>query len=361
MKAIILDNVVKSLKEKEESIIFGFKEKQTIIASSLEKRRGLEQIGTFYRNKENLKKGSLREKLVFTTENEKLNCFYFDNDSKEEKVNMQIVNYITDLNKRNHGLIDVSVLQEQTITFIGVVSGGSLIVQDLIRCGVVNINIIDPDDVEISNLCRSVYDLADVGKKKVDALFEKLIRINPCANIQTYDEDVLEMEQDKLDELIKSSDLIIDATDSVKTKLLINGKAYHITPVLYPAVYDLGKGGDILFTIPNITPCFECVFNSIVPQMKEIKKGDWDYTTGKAKPMSGLLPDIKVVTSRTVKLALAILTGDTENSFIEKITEPGCSMLFIGNEKDFSIFDKPFQEVWAETEINPECMCQTLC
>ncbi len=79
-----------------------------------------------------------------------------------------------------------------------------------------------------------------------------------------------------------------------------------------------------------------------------------------AKPMPALIADIQVVVARTVKLALAILTSDQENSFLEKVTEKGSTLLLIGNESNFSIFEKPFQEIWAKTEINPECSCQTL-
>jgi molybdopterin/thiamine biosynthesis adenylyltransferase len=155
------------------------------------------------------------------------------------------------------------------------------------------------------------------------------------------------------------SDLIIEATDSVKTKVLINGLAYHSTPILYPAVYELGKGGDVLFTMPGL-PCYECVFSSILGKMEESTNAEWDYSTGQAKPMPALISDIQVVVARTVKLALAILTGDQEDSFIENITEPGCSLLLITNEKDVSGFEKPFNEKWISVKIDPECSCQTL-
>ena len=75
--------------------------------------------------------------------------------------------------------------------------------------------------------------------------------------------------------------------------------------------------------------------------------------------MPGLAVDINVVSCRAVKLALAILMSEQDDSMFDKITEPCCNMLFIGNEK-YYIFDKPFQEIWAETEINPNCSCQTL-
>lgn len=320
----------------------------------------MEKLGLFHSNKKGLLKSLQSEDFVFYLKDEQLYCLHNPGANKPNNIfTVDVLNYTTDFNKRNHGIIDDSILQEKRVSIIGLGSGGAPITLDLIRAGVTHINIMDFDTVSISNLCRTPYNLFDVGRKKIDALFEKLMKINPCAEIHIHDEDILEMNSDKLNEIIDSSDLIIEASDSIKTKILINGLAYHSKPVIYPSVYDMGIGGDILFTMPGM-PCFECVFKSIMDEMKEVKKGDWDYSTGQAKPMSALIADIQVIVSRTVKLALAILTADTENSFIEKITEPGCSILFIGNEKDTFIFDKPFQEVWAETEIDPECTCQTL-
>lgn len=337
MRVLILDTVRKELRKQEVAELFGIEEKDSIIICSSKYKHGLAKVG------------KLRDGSIFLNDNRMFNMS-----------DIQTVNYTTDFNQRNHGIIDESVLQKRKVTVIGLGSGGSPIVMDLVRCGITSLNLIEFDTVSISNLCRSVYDLFDIGKKKTEALFEKLLRINPCANIQLYDEDILKMEHKKLKGIIKDSDLIIDASDSAKTKLLINGLAYNSTPVIYPAVYDMGKGGDILFTIPKVTPCYECVMHSILEEMKEIKKGDWDYSTGKAKPMAALLADIQVIVARAVKIALAILTGDQENSFIEKITESECSILFIGNEKGLFGNDEPFQEFWGRTEINPECSCQTL-
>jgi len=301
-----------------------------------------------------------RETSILSMNGKKLNCSRTQTDGTMEEIEVEVINYTTDFNKRNHGILDESVLQQMTVTVIGLGSGGSALVLDLVRCGVTNLNLIEFDTVSISNLCRSVYDLPDVGRKKTESLLEKLLRVNPCVNIQIYDEDVTKMGYEKLMEIINSSDLIIEATDSAKTKILINGLARNNTPVLYPAVYEGGKGGDILLTLPGL-PCYECVFHSILDEMKELKKGEWDYTTGQPKPMPGLISDISVVVARTVKLALALLTGDGEDSFVENITVPGCTLLFISNDKDCFGFDQPFQELWKETEINPKCSCQTLC
>ncbi len=92
--------------------------------------------------------------------------------------------------------------------------------------------------------------------------------------------------------------------------------------------------------------------------MTEVKRGDWDYTTGTLKPMAGLNSHIDVVVARSIDIALAILSAGTETDRSDKVLVPGSSILFIGNESGFFIFDEPFQEIWGETEIDPDCPCQ---
>lgn len=311
----------------------------------MECKAGLEKVGEFN------PKNDIHDGIVTLTAVD-------DMLLSDENNEIEIINYLTDFQKRNRGIIEESILQQRVITIIGLGSGGSAIACDLVRCGVTNLIFIDFDEVSLSNLCRSVYDLHDIGRKKTEAIQDKLLKINPCLNLQLYSEDVCEMNQQILKDIIDSSDLIIEATDSNLSKVLINGLAYSSKPVLYPSVYESGKGGDILFTLPGL-PCYECVFSSIMNDIADMKKGEWDYTTGQPKPMPALISDIQVIVSRTVKLALAILTGDQENSFLEKVTEPESTMLFISNEKG-TFSEATFQEFWAKTVIDPECSCQTL-
>ena len=358
MKVTISDTIVNGLEDKKNAVLYGYRGEQVAIGLSFDKKDTLECIGVFLKDQDKYQLDNWKENFFFYMNNGKLDCFYKKSDGTRKDVELQVFNYETDYGARNQGLIDPSVLQHKTVAFIGLGSN-SMVALDLMRSGVTKMILIDFDTVEISNLCRSGYELCDVGKKKTDALYERLLRVNPCADIKKYDMDLLDAKPEELIEIIRSSDLIVEGTDTVKTKLLINGLAHDNTIVLYPSVYDSGRGGEILFTAPD-TPCFECVFGSILPEMLDVKKGGWDYETGQAKPMASLVSDIRVIVSRTVKLALGFL-DNSKDSFLEKITEEDCTLLLIGNEKDFYIFDRPFQEVWAETEINPECMCQTLC
>jgi len=315
----------------------------------------MKKVGVFSSNVEDSETSNT---LLFSIKEETLDCSYIAENGTKETVEIEVLNYAVSFNERNRGIINESILQKRTVTIIGLGSGGSAIAVDLVRCGVTNLILVEFDSIDVNNLCRSVYDLSDVGRKKTDALYEKLLRVNPMVNVQIHDLDFLEMDFEQQMEIIESSDLIIEATDNPNTKRLINGLAHKTTPVLYPAVYDRGKGGDILLTLPGL-PCWECVFSTIWDEMKKDEKRGQDYQTGQAKPMPALIADIQVVVARTVKIALAILADDEENSFFEKVTEAGCSMLFISNDKDCFDSETPFQEAWAETTVNPECICQT--
>ena len=349
MKIItILDSTLKELKKFEKANLYGITTKNEAIICTTKPKKHLSKIGVFQTNQE----GESKTEFYFKEET-LFNVF----EGEEQVVN--VLPYHTDFHKRNAGIIDPSTLQEKTVLVIGSGGGGSGVIEGLVRAGVENFIIIEFDTVSISNLCRSNYDLFDVGKKKTETTIPRLLRINPCINVEIFDANVLEMDVRLLCELILRSDLVVDATDSPKTKTLINGLTYHKKPVLYPAVYEQGKGGDILFTIPKLTPCYECVFSQILPQMEKVNRGEWDYSTDKLKPMAGLGADINIVVARSVKIALALLMMDVDDSLFNKIIDPQNNMLFIGNEK-FWIFTEPFQEVWAKTEINPECTCQTL-
>ncbi len=353
MKAIILKEVAEKLISLPEAELYGYVLGDTVFISSLEQKEENYLVGGYDNDN-----SGCEYRFVLLHNNGKFEALY-DDGSEVEYIHATVVNYMTDFSSRNHGIIDPSVLQQRTVTIIGAGSGGSFIALALARSGVTNFKIIDFDIVDTANICRASYDVTDIGDYKVDALKEKLLCINPFIKIEAIKENILQMDKAKLEDLIQNSDLIIEATDNVKTKQLINGLAYARVPMLFPAVYDQGKGGDVLKVIPG-GPCYDCVFSSIFPEMKEAKKTEWDYTTGSTKPMSGLIADIHVVCARTVKLALAILTGDQDNSFLHKVTEENCSLLMISNESNCHILDKPFIEIWAETKIDEDCACRSL-
>lgn len=65
------------------------------------------------------------------------------------------------------------------IHIIGCGSVGSTVAENLARCGVTKMTLWDFDDVEAHNIVNQMFRQQDIGKKKVEALKDLLLDINP--------------------------------------------------------------------------------------------------------------------------------------------------------------------------------------
>ena len=73
----------------------------------------------------------------------------------------------------------VGSMGERRVLVAGCGSVGSRIAEDLARSGVRHFVLVDPDEVSLPNMARSVYARADVGRAKVAVLAERLRGIAP--------------------------------------------------------------------------------------------------------------------------------------------------------------------------------------
>lgn len=78
------------------------------------------------------------------------------------------------------------------------------------RMGFENFVLVDGDVVDAHNLNRQFYEFADVGRPKVDALAEKILRINPTARVETVEACLGE---ENTDPLVGKSDVVFDTID----------------------------------------------------------------------------------------------------------------------------------------------------
>ena len=89
--------------------------------------------------------------------------------------------------RRNY--LYISTEQQEKMKNYRIVIGGcglgSVIAECALRLGFENICIVDGDKVELSNLNRQNYTYVDIGRFKVDVLKERLLHINPNAQIRS--------------------------------------------------------------------------------------------------------------------------------------------------------------------------------
>lgn len=109
------------------------------------------------------------------------------------------------------------ILSKKKILLVGVGGVGGFVFEALIRSGIKNITVYDGDTVEITNLNRQlVANLDTIGKYKSDIAVSKAKKINEDINVSGYNKF---LDASNINDLDKDYDYIIDACDSINTKL----------------------------------------------------------------------------------------------------------------------------------------------
>ncbi|QWE01889.1 ThiF family adenylyltransferase [Polynucleobacter sp. JS-JIR-II-b4] len=107
-----------------------------------------------------------------------------------------------------------------TVVVAGLGGVGSWAAEALARTGVGHLVIIDFDHISESNTNRQLHAIeGQFGKAKVEAMKERILQINPEINLTACDEF---LEPENLDRLIPENALVLDATDSVQTKIALS-------------------------------------------------------------------------------------------------------------------------------------------
>ncbi len=109
-------------------------------------------------------------------------------------------------------------LAGRTVAIAGAGGLGSNITVSLLRAGVQRLIIADFDRVELSNLNRQYYFREQLGRLKVEALAENLLRINPHAELILHPEKVVAT---NVTELFGEADLLVEAFDRSADKAMV--------------------------------------------------------------------------------------------------------------------------------------------
>lgn len=114
----------------------------------------------------------------------------------------------------------IKKLNNSNVIIFGIGGVGGYCTEALIRAGIGKIDIVDNDIINLSNLNRQIVALhSTLGEYKVDIMAKRAKDINPNAIINTHKLFFDENTQNQFD--FSKYDYVIDAIDSVKSKLLL--------------------------------------------------------------------------------------------------------------------------------------------
>lgn len=154
-------------------------------------------------------------------------------------------------------------LKQSRVLIIGAGGLGAPAALYLAAAGVGTIAVADGDRVDLSNLQRQViHGVADIGCPKTTSAARRMQEINPaCAVVQIP----VMVDRHNLPGLLYGYDFVLDATDSLESKFLINDLCVTAgTPFSHGGI--LRFQGQTMTVLPGRTACYRCLFEELPPE-----------------------------------------------------------------------------------------------
>ena len=162
------------------------------------------------------------------------------------------------------GKESIEKLNKSKVAVFGIGGVGSFVVEGLVRAGVGNFILIDDDKVCLTNLNRQlIATRATVGKYKVEVAKERILSINPKANVEIVQEFFMPDSKEILD---NSVDYIVDSIDTVTAKIELVVRANKLG---IPIISSMGTGNKLDPTRFEVTDIYK---TSVCPLAKVMRK-----------------------------------------------------------------------------------------
>lgn len=129
----------------------------------------------------------------------------------------------------------LKLLTTARVIIFGLGGVGSWCAEALVRSGVGHLTLVDDDVICVTNVNRQLQaTLKNVGESKVDALRDRLLEINPAADVQALKKIYNQQTRDEFN--IAGYDYVIDAIDSLSHKVDLIATTMDLGVTLFSAM-----------------------------------------------------------------------------------------------------------------------------
>lgn len=204
----------------------------------------------------------------------------------------------------------VEKLKNSRVAIFGIGGVGGYALEALVRAGIGEIDIIDSDDVAVSNINRQILATTKtVGQKKVDVAEARAKEINPDIKINKYPIFYLPETADTFD--FANYDYIIDAIDTVSGKMELIKRANEIGT---PIICSMGTGNKL---DPSAFEVADIYKTSVCPLAKVMR--------GLCKKAG--IKHLKVVYSKELPLTPHEIEGAEKKGTLGRTSPASCSFV----------------------------------
>lgn len=193
------------------------------------------------------------------------------------------------------GMETMEKLKNAHVAVFGVGGVGGYVVEALARSGVGKFDLIDNDVVSESNINRQIIaTYSTIGRYKVDIMKERILDINPNAEVEVYKCFYLPENADEFD--VAKYTYIVDAIDTVtaKLELIVRAKKAGV-----PIISSMGTGNKLDPSKLQITDIYKTKVCPLARVMRtELKKrniGELKVVYSEEQPIKVIKEDNKQI------------------------------------------------------------------
>lgn len=158
----------------------------------------------------------------------------------------------------------VEKLNNTKVAIFGLGGVGSFVLEGLVRAGIGNFVLIDDDKICLTNLNRQILATRKtVGQPKVEVAKQRILDINPDANVEIHQEFFMPETEGILD---NSIDYIVDCIDTITAKIELVVRADKLN---IPIISCMGTGNKLDPTRFEVTDIYK---TSVCPLAKVMRK-----------------------------------------------------------------------------------------
>ena len=164
------------------------------------------------------------------------------------------------------GAENFAKLQASTVAIFGIGGVGSFTAEALARSGVGHLVLIDKDDVDVTNINRQIHALSStVGRSKVEVMRERILEINPAAEVDAVQKFYLPDEPAE-NFFICEYDYAVDAIDTISAKIEL---AVECQRRKIPLISSMGAGNKLDPTRFKVADIFQTSVDPIAKVMRK--------------------------------------------------------------------------------------------
>lgn len=150
---------------------------------------------------------------------------------------------------------DQDRLKNATIMVVGAGAIGNELIKNLTLLGIGRILIFDMDDIENTNLTRSVlYRRSDVGRYKAEVAAERAMEINPDVKAKAFVSNIID---DVGLGVFRRMNVVLGGLDNREARLAINQSCYKVDRPWIDGAIEALNGFARVF-VPGHGACYEC-------------------------------------------------------------------------------------------------------